>query len=80
MIPYCAKAISVCQSLKQNLKNGKEALLADIDIIVSAAKGHSGKFTLEDEISLLNRKLAQLQKKVNKMGFTHVTYLVCSMK
>jgi nuclear autoantigenic sperm protein len=37
-IPYCAKAISVCQSLIQNLKNAKGALLADKDVSASAAK------------------------------------------
>ncbi|CAM0877577.1 unnamed protein product [Alopecurus aequalis] len=66
-IPYCAKAISLCQSHIQNLKNAKEGLLADKDIGASAAEGHSGKFTQEDNISSLTRLLARLQKKLEEL-------------
>jgi nuclear autoantigenic sperm protein len=62
-IPYCAKAISVCQSLIQDLKNAKGALLADKDVSASAAKRHSGKFTLEDKISSLDRILDDSRKR-----------------
>ncbi|CAM0877571.1 unnamed protein product [Alopecurus aequalis] len=62
-IPYCAKAISGCQSCIQNLKNNK-ALLTDKDVSATAAKGHSEKYNLEDKISLLSRILAQFQKKL----------------
>uniref|UniRef100_A0ACD6A2Q6 Uncharacterized protein n=1 Tax=Avena sativa TaxID=4498 RepID=A0ACD6A2Q6_AVESA len=67
-IHICAKAISACQSLVQNLEKAKEALLlADKDVSASAAKGQSGKFTLEDKISSLNRILARLQKKLEEL-------------
>ncbi|KAM0928182.1 hypothetical protein ACQ4PT_002320 [Festuca glaucescens] len=66
-IPYCTKAISVCQSLIQNLENAKEALLAGKDVSSSAAGGHSGKFTLEDKISFHTRILGRLQKKLEEL-------------
>ena len=69
-----------CQSRVQNLKNAMEALLADIHVSASAAKGHSGKFTLEDETSFLGRILARLQEKVNKMVSIHVINLVVLYK
>ncbi|VAH97683.1 unnamed protein product [Triticum turgidum subsp. durum] len=66
-IPYCAKAISLCKSRIHNLKIAKEALLADRDLRASAAKGHSGKSTLEDEISYLARMLPRFQKKLEEL-------------
>lgn len=78
-IPYCAKAISLCKSRIHNLKIAKEGLLADKDLRASAAKGHSGKSTLEDEISYLARMLPRFQKKVNKLNFIHATSLVLLM-
>ncbi|KAM3279682.1 hypothetical protein ACQJBY_046825 [Aegilops geniculata] len=66
-IPYCAKAISLCKSRIHNLKIAKEALLADKDLRASAAKGHSGKSTLEDEISYLARMLPRFQKKLEEL-------------
>lgn len=78
-ITYCAKAISVCKSRIHNLKIAKETLLADKDLRASAAKGRSGKLTLEDEISYLARMLPRVQKKVNRLNFIHVTNLVLLM-
>ncbi|VAI39380.1 unnamed protein product [Triticum turgidum subsp. durum] len=66
-IPYCAKAISLCKSRIHNLKIAKEALLADKDLRASAAKGHSGKLTLEEEISYLARMLPRFQKKLEEL-------------
>uniref|UniRef100_A0ACD6A9Z5 Uncharacterized protein n=1 Tax=Avena sativa TaxID=4498 RepID=A0ACD6A9Z5_AVESA len=66
-IAYCAKAISVCQSRIQKLKNAKEALLANKHVSASGAKGHSEKFTLEDEMSVLGRMLARMQKKHDEL-------------
>jgi nuclear autoantigenic sperm protein len=73
-IPYCAKAISICQSCIQDLKNAKEALLADKDVSASAGEEHSRKLTPEYKISLLSRILARFQKKVNKLDFVDVNY------
>ncbi|KAK1642731.1 hypothetical protein QYE76_060536 [Lolium multiflorum] len=70
-IPYCAKAISICQSRIQDLKNAKEALLANKDVSASAAEGHSGKLTPEYKISLLSRILARFQKSL-KTGASNV--------
>ncbi|KAF7047207.1 hypothetical protein CFC21_056157 [Triticum aestivum] len=50
-----------------NLKIAKEALLADKDLRASAAKGHSGKSTLEDDISYLARMSSRVQKKLEEL-------------
>ncbi|KAI4986308.1 hypothetical protein ZWY2020_018938 [Hordeum vulgare] len=64
---YCAKAISVCKSRIQNLRNVKEDLLADNDVYTSAAGGSSGNRNPEDETSFLTGVLARLQKKLKAL-------------
>ncbi|XP_062187934.1 uncharacterized protein LOC133891240 [Phragmites australis] len=66
-IPYCAKAISLCKSRIQSLKNSKDALLAGKDDNVSAAEGGSEKSALEDEIELLTGILTELEKKLEDL-------------
>ncbi|KQJ87829.1 uncharacterized protein LOC100826997 [Brachypodium distachyon] len=59
-IPYCAKAISLCESRKQRLENAMKALLADEGDNASAAEGCSGKFAIEYEMEFLTDSLAKL--------------------
>lgn len=63
-IPYCAKAISLCKSRIQSLKNDKDALLAGKDDNASAADGGSEKSAPEGEIEQLSGILSELEKKV----------------
>jgi nuclear autoantigenic sperm protein len=70
-IPYCAKAISLCKSRLQNLKNAKESLLADGGDSASA-DGGSKKSSVEDEMEVITGILPDLEKKVNKLDLIHV--------
>ncbi|CAN6202895.1 unnamed protein product [Urochloa humidicola] len=61
-IPYCAKAISLCKSRIESLKNSKDTSLACKDG-ESAAEGGSEKSTPEAEIEQLSGILTELEKK-----------------
>ncbi|CAO1948937.1 unnamed protein product [Urochloa humidicola] len=61
-IPYCAKAISLCKSRIESLKNSKDASLACKDG-ESAAEGGSEKSAPEAEIEQLSGILTELEKK-----------------
>uniref|UniRef100_J3MI88 Tetratricopeptide SHNi-TPR domain-containing protein n=2 Tax=Oryza brachyantha TaxID=4533 RepID=J3MI88_ORYBR len=63
-IPYCSKAISLCKSRIQSLKNDKEA---GKDDTASAAEGGSAKSASEDEIELLSGILSELEKKLEDL-------------
>jgi nuclear autoantigenic sperm protein len=52
VIPYCAKAISLCKSHLENLKNAKENLLADGGDSVSA-DGGTIKSSDEDKMEVI---------------------------
>uniref|UniRef100_A0A0E0LGJ7 Tetratricopeptide SHNi-TPR domain-containing protein n=1 Tax=Oryza punctata TaxID=4537 RepID=A0A0E0LGJ7_ORYPU len=66
-IPYCAKAISLCKSRIQSLKNDKDALLAGKDDNASAAEGGSEKSAPEGEIEQLSGILSELEKKLEDL-------------
>lgn len=66
-IRYCAKSITLCKSRIQNLKNAREAMLADKEDSASAAEGGSAKYTLEDEMVCLAGILAELEKKLEEL-------------
>uniref|UniRef100_A0A0D9WV29 Tetratricopeptide SHNi-TPR domain-containing protein n=1 Tax=Leersia perrieri TaxID=77586 RepID=A0A0D9WV29_9ORYZ len=66
-IPYCAKAISLCKSRIQRIKNDKDALLAGKDDNISAAEGGPEKSAPEDEIELLSGILSELEKKLEDL-------------
>nr|XP_051207812.1 uncharacterized protein LOC127323731 isoform X2 [Lolium perenne] len=65
-IPYCAKAISLCKSRLQNLKNAKESLLADGGDSASA-DGGSKKSSVEDEMEVITGILPDLEKKLEDL-------------
>ncbi|KAL5198129.1 hypothetical protein ABZP36_001641 [Zizania latifolia] len=66
-IPYCAKAVSLCKSRIQSLKNSKDALLAGKDDNTSATEGGSDQSALEDEIEQLSGILSELEKKLEDL-------------
>lgn len=68
-IPYCRKAISLCKSRLQRLK--EDATKADATSSSNTSgdlppveKGSGRKSSLEDEIELLSGFLSELEKKV----------------
>nr|BAK05044.1 predicted protein [Hordeum vulgare subsp. vulgare] len=63
-IPYCAKAVSLCKSRLESLKNAKETLLADK---ASTADGDSKKSSVEDEMELVTGILPDLEKKLEDL-------------
>ncbi|RLM86865.1 TPR domain containing protein [Panicum miliaceum] len=65
-IPYCAKAISLCKSRIQSLKDSKDASLAGKDG-ESAAEGGSEKSAPEAEIEQLSGILTELEKKLEDL-------------
>ncbi|PUZ68289.1 hypothetical protein GQ55_2G014400 [Panicum hallii var. hallii] len=65
-IPYCAKAISLCKSRIQSLKDSKDASLAGKDG-ESAAEGVSEKSAPEAEIEQLSGILTELEKKLEDL-------------
>jgi nuclear autoantigenic sperm protein len=65
-IPYCAKAISLCKSRIERLKNSKDVLLAGKDDNASAAEGVLEK-AQEDEIESLTGILGDLEKKLEDL-------------
>ena len=64
-IPYCAKAILLCKSRIQSLKDSKDASLAGKDG-ESTAEGGSEKSAPETEIEQLSGILTELEKKVKQ--------------
>ncbi|CAL5091737.1 unnamed protein product [Urochloa decumbens] len=65
-IPYCAKAISLCKSHIQSLKNSKDASLAGKDG-ESGGEGSSEKSAAEAEIEQLSSILIELEKKLEDL-------------
>ncbi|KAG8081355.1 hypothetical protein GUJ93_ZPchr0007g4120 [Zizania palustris] len=65
-IPYCAKAVSLCKSRIQSLKNSKDALVGKDDN-TSATEGGSDQSTLADEIEQLSGILSELEKKLEDL-------------
>ncbi|TKW30253.1 hypothetical protein SEVIR_2G023100v4 [Setaria viridis] len=65
-IPYCAKAISLCKSRIQSLKNSNDASLPGKDG-ESAAEGGSEKSAREAEIEQLTGILTELEKKLEDL-------------
>ena len=65
LISYCAKAISLCKSRIQSLKDSKDVSLARKDG-ESAAEGGSEKSAPEAEIEQLSGILTELEKKVKQ--------------
>jgi nuclear autoantigenic sperm protein len=72
-IPYCAKAISLCKSRIQSLKDSKDASLAGKDG-ESAAEEGSEKSAPEAEIEQLTGILTELEKKVKRFSFIFVLF------
>lgn len=66
-IPYCAKAVSLCKSRLESLKDAKETLLADKGDSASTADGDSKKLSIEDEMEVVTGILPDLEKKVIKL-------------
>ncbi|PNT61481.1 hypothetical protein BRADI_5g15692v3 [Brachypodium distachyon] len=72
-IPYCAKAVSLCKSRLQNLKNAKEGLLADKGESTSAVDGGPEKSSVENEMELVIATLPDLEKKLEDLELAMAT-------
>lgn len=72
-IPYCAKAVSLCKSRLQNLKNAKEALLTDKGESTSAVDGGPKKSSVENEMELVIAILPDLEKKLEDLELAMAT-------